>query len=139
MKQLRESEKRYLQYIESVRAEERAQTVRETHAQWAERARKREEEAEAARLDKRSFAQQVRDAIYVVIYQLDTNKKPSGRGRRYEVVGVLNSQARGREFQLCREGENKVCRVCYGPSTRAKTVITNSERIEYHYYMEEKE
>ena len=129
MKEIRESEKKYLEHLEYVRAEERRQSTREWLA-WREASKERRQ---------REFVERIKDAIYVVIYKLDENKKPSGRGRRYEVVGVLESQARGREFQLCREGENKVCRVCYGPSTRAKAVITSSERIEYHYYMEEKE
>ena len=128
MKELRESEKKYLEHLEYVRAEERRQSTREWLA-WREAEKERKQ---------REFVERIKDAIYVVIHKLDENKKPSGPGKRWEVLWVVDSQGRDREYQLGLEDDDHVHRVCYAPSTRARAVITSNERIEYHYYMEER-
>ncbi len=51
----------------------------------------------------------------------------------WDVLGVVDSGSRGREYQLGKKDEGLIHKVCRAPGTRIRSALTSGQRIGYHY------
>ncbi len=71
-------------------------------------------------------------AIAVTIYSKDKHGVLS-QIESWDVLGVIHSGSRGKEYQLGKKDDGTIHKVCHAPGTRIRSALTSGQRIVYHY------